>query len=237
MRAHAGNAQRATLHRGSSSDGRRPGHEHDHGNPDRPGPARCGGVRRGPNVVAMAADHHGPIYEGAAGPRVAGGSDTVTPDTMFRIASMTKMVATDRGAAARRGRQARPRRAGRELPPGVRRICRCSRASTATTPRLRAPKTKATVRQLTAHTSGLAYWFWNEDIVRWEAGDGHAQRALGRRGDLHRAAGRRPGHDLRVRHQHRLARPRRRGGEATRSTPTSPSASSSRWAWSTRRSR
>ena len=29
-----------------------------------------------PNVVAMAADRHGPIYEGAAGPRVAGGSDT-----------------------------------------------------------------------------------------------------------------------------------------------------------------
>src|SRR4051795_10987868 len=47
-----------------------------------------------PNAVAMAADHHGLIYEGAAGPRVAGGSDTVSADTTFRIASMTKMVAT-----------------------------------------------------------------------------------------------------------------------------------------------
>ena len=37
------------------------------------------------------------------------------------------------------------------------------------TPRLRAPKRQATVRQLANHTSGLSYWFWNADIVRWEA--------------------------------------------------------------------
>src|SRR6218665_3725975 len=47
-----------------------------------------------PNVVAVAADRGGPIYEGAAGPRVAGGGDTVNADTTFRIASMTKMIAT-----------------------------------------------------------------------------------------------------------------------------------------------
>ena len=47
-----------------------------------------------PCVVAMAADASGPIYEGAAGPREVGASEPVTPDTMFRIASMTKMVTT-----------------------------------------------------------------------------------------------------------------------------------------------
>ena len=47
-----------------------------------------------PQVVAMAADADGPIYEGAAGPRAVGESDPVAPDTHFRIASMTKMVAT-----------------------------------------------------------------------------------------------------------------------------------------------
>ena len=36
------------------------------------------------------------------------------------------------------------------------------------TPRLRAPATRATVRHLVTHTSGLAYWFFNADIVRWE---------------------------------------------------------------------
>jgi CubicO group peptidase (beta-lactamase class C family) len=120
-----------------------------------------------PNVVAMAADHHGPIYEGAAGPRVAGGSDAVTPDTTFRIASMTKMVAT---AAAlqlvEEGRldlddpveKYRPEFANLQVLEGF----------DGDTPRLRAPRTKATVRHLVTHTSGVSYWFWNADIVRWQ---------------------------------------------------------------------
>ena len=40
------------------------------------------------------------------------------------------------------------------------------------TPRLRPPATRATVRHLVTHTSGLAYWFWNADIVRWEEATG-----------------------------------------------------------------
>src|ERR687884_249378 len=47
-----------------------------------------------PGVVAMAAREDGPIYEGAAGVREAGRDDPITPDTMLRIASMTKMVTT-----------------------------------------------------------------------------------------------------------------------------------------------
>jgi CubicO group peptidase (beta-lactamase class C family) len=47
-----------------------------------------------PGVVAMAADDADVIYEGAAGKRAAAANDPVTPDTMLRIASMTKMVTT-----------------------------------------------------------------------------------------------------------------------------------------------
>jgi methyl acetate hydrolase len=120
-----------------------------------------------PNVVAMAADHHGPIYEGAAGPRVAGGSDTVTADTTFRIASMTKMVATTAALQlVEEGKldlddpveKYRPEFAELQVLEGF----------DGDTPRLRAPRTKATVRHLASHTSGVAYWFWNQDIVRWE---------------------------------------------------------------------
>jgi len=120
-----------------------------------------------PNVVAMAADHHGPIYEGAAGPRVAGGSDTVTADTTFRIASMTKMVATTAALQlVEEGKLEldapietyRPEWANLQVLEGF----------DGDTPKLRAPKTKATVRQLASHTSGLTYWFWNEHVTRWE---------------------------------------------------------------------
>jgi methyl acetate hydrolase len=121
-----------------------------------------------PNVVAMAANEDGPIYEGAAGPRAVGHSDAVTPDTLFRIASMTKMVATT--AALQLAEQGeldldapvetyRPEFAELQVLEGF----------DGDTPRLRAPKSKATVRQLITHTSGLAYWFFNEDIVRWES--------------------------------------------------------------------
>ncbi len=124
-----------------------------------------------PNVVAMAADASGPIYEGAAGPRAAGASDPVTPDTMFRIASMTKIIATTAALQlVERGKldldapvdQYLPEFAGLQVLDGF----------DGDTPRLRAPATRATVRHLVTHTSGLAYWFFNADIVRWEAATG-----------------------------------------------------------------
>ena len=47
-----------------------------------------------PNVVAVAADRDGPFYEGAAGNRTFGTDQPLDGGTLFRIASMTKMVAT-----------------------------------------------------------------------------------------------------------------------------------------------
>ena len=120
-----------------------------------------------PQVVAMAADADGPIYEGAVGPRAVGESDPVTPDTHFRIASMTKMVATTAALQqVERGNldldapveQYVPEFADLQVLEGF----------DGDTPRLRPPATKATVRQLATHTSGLSYWFWNTDIVRFE---------------------------------------------------------------------
>jgi CubicO group peptidase (beta-lactamase class C family) len=40
------------------------------------------------------------------------------------------------------------------------------------TPRLRPPATKATVRQLITHTAGVGYWFFSDELVRWEAATG-----------------------------------------------------------------
>ena len=113
----------------------------------------------------------GPIYEGAAGPRAVGDSDAATPDTMFRIASMTKMVTTTAALQLlERGKldldapveQYRPEFADLQVLEGF----------DGDAPRLRPPASKATVRHLVTHTSGLAYWFWNADIVRWEAATG-----------------------------------------------------------------
>lgn len=123
-----------------------------------------GGV---PCVVAMAADDKGVVYEGAAGTRTPASGDAVTPDTMLRIASMTKMVATVAALQqVERGNldldapveEYRPEFADVPVLDGF----------DGDTPRLRPPATRATVHQLVTHTTGLGYWFINADIARWE---------------------------------------------------------------------
>jgi methyl acetate hydrolase len=121
-----------------------------------------------PNVAAIAADRDGIVYEGAAGPRVAGETDPVTGDTHFRIMSMTKIVATvaalqlmERGALDFDAPVAQycPEWADLQVLEGF----------DGDKPRLRPPASQATVKQLVTHTAGASYWFWNHDIVRWEA--------------------------------------------------------------------
>jgi methyl acetate hydrolase len=121
-----------------------------------------------PNVAAIAADASGVIYEGAAGPKITGGTDPVTTGTHFRIMSMTKMVAT--AAALQQVEQGKL-----DLAAPVAQYCpgfadlQVLDGFDGDTPRLRPPASQATVRQLITHTAGLGYWFWNENLVRWEA--------------------------------------------------------------------
>lgn len=132
-----------------------------------------------PHVAAVAADRSGPIYAGAAGPRAAGGSDPVGPDTTFRIASMTKLIATT--AALQLVEQDRldlDAPVEHYLPEFAR--VQVLDGFDGDTPRLRPPAGQATVRQLITHTSGLSYWFCNADIVRWQDATGTPTATSGR---------------------------------------------------------
>ncbi len=121
-----------------------------------------------PHVAAIAADRDGIIYEGGAGVRIAGESDDpVGTSTQFRIMSMTKMVATTAALQQmERGEldldapveDYRPEFADLQVLEGF----------DGDTPRLRPPASKATVRQLVTHTSGLGYWFFNADLKKYE---------------------------------------------------------------------
>ena len=121
-----------------------------------------------PHVAAIAADADGVFYEGAAGPRAAGEPDQVSTSTQFRIMSMTKMVATavalqqvERGQLDLTAPVEEYVPAFGELP--------VLEGFDGDTPRLRTPASRATVKQLITHTAGLGYWFWNADLVRYEA--------------------------------------------------------------------
>jgi methyl acetate hydrolase len=120
-----------------------------------------------PHVAAIAADAGGVFYEAGFGPRVAGQDGEVTAGTEFAVMSMTKMVVTvaalqlvERGSLDLDApvETYRPEFAGVQVLEGF----------DGDTPRLRAPASRATVRHLVTHTSGLGYWFWNEDIARYE---------------------------------------------------------------------
>lgn len=124
-----------------------------------------------PGVAAIAADRNGVIFEGAAGPTAAGGTDPMTVDTHFRIMSMTKMVAT---ASALQQVEL----GTLDLDAPIADYCpefadvQVLEGFDGDTPKLRAPASRATVRQLVTHTSGLGYWFWSEELVRWQSATG-----------------------------------------------------------------
>lgn len=120
-----------------------------------------------PNVAAVAADRDGVVYRGAAGPRVPGGDQPLTPDTHFRIMSMTKMVATVAALQqVERGRLDLDAPVAEYRPEFAQ--VRVLDGWDGDTPRLREPASQATVRQLMTHTTGLGYWFLSEDLIRYE---------------------------------------------------------------------
>jgi CubicO group peptidase (beta-lactamase class C family) len=127
-----------------------------------------GGV---PHVAAIAASRDGVIYEGSAGLREAGGSDPVTVDTLFRIMSMTKMPATVAALQQVEKGQLDLQAPVTEYCPEFAEV-QVLTGFDGETPRLRPPARQATVRNLITHTSGLGYWFWSEDLVRWEKATG-----------------------------------------------------------------
>jgi CubicO group peptidase (beta-lactamase class C family) len=109
-------------------------------------------------VVAMVVDRDGVLYEGVAG--------NAGRDTVFRNASMTKAVATT-GALqlVEEGRLGLDQTVESILPEFAE--LKLIEGFDGEQPILRAPTSKATIRQLMTHTSGLGYFFLNERLFRY----------------------------------------------------------------------
>jgi methyl acetate hydrolase len=111
-------------------------------------------------ISAMVVDRNGPLFQGAAGEATAG--------TVFRNASMTKAVATT-GALqlVEQGRLNLDATVESILPEfGDLQVLD---GFDGDKPRLRAPASRATVRQLMTHTAGLGYFFTSEKLMRYLA--------------------------------------------------------------------
>jgi CubicO group peptidase (beta-lactamase class C family) len=121
-------------------------------------------------VCALVVDRKGPLFHHAAGAADA--------RTLFRNASMTKAVATTAALQlVEQGRLSLDATVESVLPEfGQLQVLD---GFDGDKPRLRAPASKATVRQLMTHTGGLGYFFVNEKLLRWHELTGEPQPLTG----------------------------------------------------------
>ncbi|HWX47250.1 MAG TPA: serine hydrolase domain-containing protein [Roseomonas sp.] len=139
---------------------------------------------RVPGVVAMAAGPEGMLYQGAAGLRDVATGLPMQPDTVFRIASLTKAVTSvaalqlvERGALSLDTPLAGllPEMADLQVLEGF---------GTDGTPRLRPPARPVTLRHLLTHTAGFGYDMWNPEILRYQEVTDHPSTRTARRAAL-----------------------------------------------------
>lgn len=135
-----------------------------------------------PFVVGMAGNAGGVLWSGAAGEARSGVA--AQTDTVFRIFSMTKAVgSTAAMILIDRGKLSPDTPVAQILPEfGQRQVL--DGFSADGSPRLRAPRTQATVRHLATHTSGLTYEFWNTDMPRYMQATGLTSILSGSRSSL-----------------------------------------------------
>lgn len=123
-----------------------------------------------PGFVGMVGSADGVRWSGAAGERAPG--KPMTEDTVFRIFSMTKAVgSTAAMILIDRGKLDFDTPVDSILPEFSK--IQVLDGFDGDKPRMRAPRTRATVRHLATHTSGLVYEFWNADVPKWMAATGH----------------------------------------------------------------
>src|SRR5580692_12430330 len=137
-----------------------------------------------PGVVAVAATDKGILYEGAFGTRDLAKGPEMTPDTIFRLASMTKAVTSV--AAMQLVEQSRlqlDQPIGNVLPelaaPQVLEGFDDSGA-----PHLRPAKRPITLRHLLTHTAGFGYETWDADLIRYVKVSGTPSSSTGKLASL-----------------------------------------------------
>jgi CubicO group peptidase (beta-lactamase class C family) len=133
-----------------------------------------------PGVVAMAASDRGLLYQGAFGSRDLDGGPAMTPDTVFRIASMTKAVTSvaamqlvERGLLTLDDPVP-------DIDPTLSAPQVLEGFDSAGVPTLRPARRPITLRHLLTHTAGFAYEIWNAGLLRFIAATGTPARATGK---------------------------------------------------------
>ncbi|HLG81703.1 MAG TPA: serine hydrolase domain-containing protein [Bradyrhizobium sp.] len=124
-------------------------------------------AREIPGVVAMAANGERLLYEGAFGFRHMANGTRMPRDTVFRIASMVKLLTSV--AALQLVEQGRLKldEPAANVDPSLAAVEVLTGFDPKGVPQLRAAHRPVTLRQLLSHTSGFSYPLWDESVVRY----------------------------------------------------------------------
>src|SRR4030095_12196818 len=124
-------------------------------------------AREIPGIVAMAANETSVVYERAFGLRNMATTTSMSPDTIFRIASMVKLLTSVAAMQlVERGRLKLDEPAGNVDPmlPAPRTLTGCENRGA---PQLREARESLTLRNLLTHTSGFSYPLWDTKVLRY----------------------------------------------------------------------
>lgn len=135
---------------------------------------------RVPGVVAMVTDRNGDIYSGAAGERRLGG-EMMTEDTVMAIFSTTKAIAGTAALQCVEEGLLDLDAPAKTYAPAIGALRVIDGFDEAGQPRLRAPKSDITTRQLMLHTAGFGYDFFNETYARLATDHGQPSVVTGSR--------------------------------------------------------
>jgi CubicO group peptidase (beta-lactamase class C family) len=124
-------------------------------------------TQRVPGVVAMAATDNGIIYEGAFGSRHLGQASAMSYDTVFRIASMIKVVTSIAAMQLVEQRKIELDAPAPAIDPALASPQVLTGFDTTGAPRLRPPKQPITLRHLLTHTAGFTYRLWDVDALHY----------------------------------------------------------------------
>ena len=126
-------------------------------------------AREVPGVVAMAATDRAMIYEGAFGLRCLGTQASMSTDTVFRIASMVKLLTSVAAMQLVEGGALSLDEPASQVDPELATISVLTGFDAKGAPQLRPPLRPITLRNLLTHTSGFSYPLWDETAVRYYA--------------------------------------------------------------------
>jgi len=120
-----------------------------------------------PGVVALAATDHGIFYEGIFGKRRLGDGPAMTRDTVFRIASMVKLITSVAALQLVEANRLALDAPVPDIEPAVGSPQVLDGFDAKGLPQLRPARRPITLRHLLTHTSGFAYRLWDAKAARY----------------------------------------------------------------------